>query len=259
MTSDKMLGSVRDNVSNHGAIESPFDTWRTACTCLILDRTFRGECDAIAQPFMLRSPHTGLAGHQGDVAMPYVRSLRQLFAVAALLMAGPLWAGNPILPVIVNASDDAYAFQSPGVGAPVTQTITLNFNANGTQGQAARISPIGISGSGYNIIGGSCVPGMTNTLDATIEPSCTVVVQYTPSAQAGNDGQLTISCQTIAATGGFTVTCTPGVGTGSISLLGSVLAAFVTRPAPMLDPKLLTMLAVLLLGVGTFAAARRNG
>jgi hypothetical protein len=190
--------------------------------------------------------------------MPYVRSLRKLFALAALLVAGPLWAGAVITPVIVNAADDAYAFQSPGVGTPVTQTITLNFNANGTQGEQALLAPIGITGSGYSIIGGSCVPGMTNTLDSTIRPSCTVVVQYTPSGQVGNNGQLTVNCQTLTAPGGFSVTCTPGVGTGSISLLGSVLAAL-SRPAPMLDPKLLTMLAVLLLGLGTYAAARRNG
>jgi hypothetical protein len=191
--------------------------------------------------------------------MPYVRSLRTLFALAALLVAGPLWAGAVIVtPVIVNAADDAYAFQSPGAGSPVTQTITLNFNANGTQGQSAQLAPIGITGSGYSIIGGSCVPGMSNTLDATVRPSCTVVVQYTPGGQTGNNGQLNISCQTLGAIGGFSVTCTPGVGSGSISLLGSVLAA-VTKSAPMLDPKLLTMLAVLLLGVGMYAAARRNG
>ncbi len=179
----------------------------------------------------------------------------RFLAVITFFLAGTSWAGIPLTPVIIQSADDAYAFASPGAGQPVSVPITLTFNANNTTAEAALLNTIGVSGTGYSVIGGTCMAG--TTVLGTVPSSCTVIVQYQPASSSANNGLLTINCSTIGVSGGFSVTCSPN--SGSISLLGSVLAAIATRPAPALDPRLLTLLAVLLLGVGTWFAARRNG
>jgi hypothetical protein len=188
--------------------------------------------------------------------MSRISMISRLSAVAVFLLAGTSWAGTPLVPVIVQSADDAYAFASPGAGQAITVPITLTFNANSTTAEAALLSAIGVSGSGYSVVGGTCIAG-TTALNASTPTSCTVIVQYQPASSSANNGLLTITCSTIGITGGFSVTCAPN--SGSISLLGSVLAAIATRPAPALDPRLLTLLAALLLGVGAYYAARRNG
>ena len=186
--------------------------------------------------------------------MSHLSMISRWLAVGAFSLAGTSWAGIPITPVIIQSADDAYAFASPGAGQAVSVPITLTFNANGTTAEAALLNTIGVSGTGYSVVGGTCVAG--TTVLGTVPSSCTVIVQYQPATSSANNGQLTINCRTIAITGGFSVTCSPN--SGSISLLGSVLAAIATHPAPALDPRLLTLLATLLLGIGAWFAARRN-
>ncbi len=195
--------------------------------------------------------------------MRHLHRLCCLATIAALSVASPLWAGVPAV-VGITSIDDAYLFQSPVVGTPVTTTITLNFNALGTTGLSALLSALTIGGtnaSDFAITGGTCMAGSTR-LDSG-NGSCTVIVKYTPPSTAAETALLAITCSTtVTATGGFSLICTNappnGNSSGSISLLGSALAAFTSVPAPILDPRLLTLLSVMLLGIGVYFAARRN-
>ncbi|HEX7917076.1 hypothetical protein [Rudaea sp.] len=187
---------------------------------------------------------------------------RCLLGILALLFHVPLYAGAIVATVNLKSLDDAYAFASSGT--PVTQTITLTFDANGSPtGFYALLNSLavqGVNAADFAIVpGGTCVPSPSMYLGTSPPSSCTVIVRYTPSSSAAENAQLAVNCSTIALIGGFTLNCAASQAgsTGTISLLGSTLAAAVGAPA--LSPTILTLLATLLIGAGTYFAARRNG
>ena len=186
---------------------------------------------------------------------------RRLLGILFLLCSAPLYAGAPVL-VNVLSLDDAYNLASPGVGTPITKTITLTFGANGAgPGIVALLNSLavkGVNAADFAIVpGGTCSAG---TMLGPSNPSCTVIVQYLPPSTANETAQLAVNCSTIGIIGGFTLTCGSSVTgtTGSMTLYGSALAALV-QSAPALDPKLLTLLATTRVGAGIYFAARRNG
>jgi hypothetical protein len=188
---------------------------------------------------------------------------RILLGLLALFFHLPLYAGAVLATVNLKSIDDAYAFASP-LGTPVTQTITLTFDANGAPtGFYALLNSLavqGVNAADFAIVpGGTCAPSPTMYLGTSPPSSCTVIVRYTPSSSAAENAQLAVNCSTIALIGGFTLNCAASQAgsTGTISLLGSTLAAAVS--APTLSPAILTLLATLLIAAGTYFAARRNG
>ncbi|MBS0487043.1 MAG: hypothetical protein JSS13_06865, partial [Proteobacteria bacterium] len=86
-----------------------------------------------------------------------------------------------------------------------------------------------------------------------------VIVQYKASSAAPENAQLTGTCQTVSlGVGGFTLNCNNASGQLA-SLAGTLLAALASAtPTPMLDPKALTALCVLLLGIGGYFASRKR-
>lgn len=185
---------------------------------------------------------------------------RCLLGVLALLFHVPLYAGA--LVTVNIKSLNPYSFASPG--SPVTQTITLNFDANGSPtGFYALLNSLavqGVNAADFAIVpGGTCVPSPSMYLGSSPPSSCTVFVRYTPSSSAPENAQLSVNCSTVALLGGFTLNCaqSPSGSTGAITLLGSTLAGAVGAPAS--SPAILTLLATLLIGAGTYFAARRNG
>lgn len=191
--------------------------------------------------------------------MSYHRCFRLLVALIALIAAPLSHAGSPV--VLVQSVDDGYNLVSPIVGTPATQTITLTLNLNGNPSyDMANLKPpvlAGANAADFAIVGGTCGTATNTLLDSTSMPSCTVIVRYTPPTTTAETAQLNISCTTTAAVGGFSITCDNT--TKSISLFGSALAAAQAVSAPVGDPRLLTMLAMVLAGAGTYFAMRRNG
>lgn len=179
----------------------------------------------------------------------------RIVAIAALLIALPAIAGAPTYVGI--GYPGSMSLTSPAVGTPgATQTITLNFQSNGTGGYSASLDALsvgGINAGDFAIVGGTCAAG--STLLNSGNQTCTVIVQYTPSTAAAESAQLNASCTTLGAVGGFVLTCN-GTSGGLSSLAGALLAALV--PLPFLDPKLLTALFALLLGVGVYYANRKQ-
>ena len=185
--------------------------------------------------------------------------LRTLLLIVVSVFASSAFAG--VAPIVgLTSPDDAYNLMSSAVANATTTTITVNFNSRGApDAYEALISTLAIQGTNaadFSILPSStCVAG-TTTLDST-DTSCTVVIQYRPSTANPESAQLAITCSTTAVTGGFSLVCSPD--TGSISLLGSVVAAITsTSTAPALDARMLTLLSVLMLGVGGYFAARRT-
>jgi hypothetical protein len=174
------------------------------------------------------------------------KSLLRLFSIlVALAFCVPSWAGVPIL-VTVTSPDDATNFNSSSVGTPVSATITFTGHSN-TPGQVAQLSGIGLSGTNaadFAITGGTCANG-TNLADGN---TCTVTIRYLPSSVPKETAQLNLN----------SLSCSNAGASGSYALYGFAAAALTAVSAPLLDPKLLTALSAMLLGLGVFFAARRN-
>jgi len=184
------------------------------------------------------------------------KSLLRLFSIfVALVFCAPLWAGVPIT-VTVTSADDATNFNSPIVGSPVSATITFTGHSN-APGEVAQLSGLGVSGmnaADFAITGGTCANG-TQLADGN---TCTVTIRYLPSSTANETAQLNLNCTIIAVLGGFSLTCNNAGATGSYALYGFAAAAVAAVSAPLLEPRLLTVLSTMLLGLGVFFAARRN-
>lgn len=182
--------------------------------------------------------------------------VRFFSTILALLGISPAWAGAPT--AIIGGSPTS--FTSSAIGSPVTQTVTLTFDAHGTSGLLAELTSLSFSGASakdFAIVGGTC-EGVGAVLSAS-NTTCTVVVQYTPSSSGAHAAQLNGACTTVSTLGGFTLLCNgPGLVGALTSLTGSVLAALVTTQAPFLEPKLLTILCFLLLGIGGYFARRKR-
>jgi hypothetical protein len=115
----------------------------------------------------------------------------------------------------------------------------------------------GANAGDFAIAGGTCQPNTTVLQPSPPGPaSCTVIVQYKASSAAPENAQLTGTCQTVSlGVGGFTLNCNNASGQLA-SLAGTLLA--VLAPTPMLDPRLLTVLCILLLGLGFYYASRKH-
>lgn len=184
------------------------------------------------------------------------KSLLRFFPIfVALAFSASSWAGVPIT-VSVTAPDDATNFNSPMVGSPVTATITFTGHSN-TPGEVAQLSGVGLSGTNaadFAITGGTCANG-TNLADGN---TCTVTIRYLPSSVPKETAQLNLTCTIVAVLGGFSLSCNNAGASGSYALYGFAAQALAAVSAPLLDPKLLTALSTMLLGLGVFFAARRN-
>ena len=186
--------------------------------------------------------------------MSLLQRYRYLFAVLALFVCASAWAGTPIVGILTGP---AVNFTSTGVGTPTTQTVTLTFGAFGTTGVGASLDALSFTGSNANdfaIVGGTCAAG--TTVLSSGNTSCTVIVRYTPSTAADEAAALDGSCTTVGLVGGFSLSCN-GVSGQLFALIGAVVAA-VLGPIPMLDPKMLTLLCSLLLGIGVYFASRKR-
>jgi hypothetical protein len=186
--------------------------------------------------------------------MRLIQRYRYLCAVLAMFVCACASAGVPTSVQIFGGGTTN--FSSSGVGVPTTQTITLTFGANGTQAEGASLTALTFAGANagdFAIIGGTCAAGTTVLADGN--NTCTVVVRYTPSTSASESGELDGSCTTVGISGGFTLSCN-GTSGGLMSLVGAVVAAVIALP--MLDPKILTLLCAMLLGIGVCFASRKQ-
>jgi len=184
-------------------------------------------------------------------------SFRRLAALAifGLVAASPAWAGNPT--VSIFATPVPAQFSSTGVNHPVTQTVTVTFGSSGVQGFAALLGAFSFQGTNpadFAVVGGTCQPGTTQLDNSTT--SCTVIVQYTPSSGAAENAQLFASCTTVGIVGGIIVNCN-GTSQELDPVTGSVVAAVLSQ-LPTLDPRLLTLLATLVVGIGAYFATRKT-
>ena len=184
--------------------------------------------------------------------MKMLRCVHVVFAVVAFLAPALSFAGNPV--AIVGSGNTN--FSAPR-GGSTTQTLTLTFQENGNTGAQASVDFLDFSGPNANdfaIVGGTCQTNVTK-LD-TNNPTCTVIVQFTPSTNASEQADFEGSCTQVNAVGGFVLSCNDNTQTIQ-SLVGNVLAAIVTS-LPFLDPRMVTALCVLFLVIGGYFAGRRK-
>jgi hypothetical protein len=184
--------------------------------------------------------------------MKVLRCVHVMFAVALFLVPGLSFAGNPV--AIIGTGNTN--FSAPRGGSS-TQTFTLTFSAQGNSaGTSAALNFLGFSGpnaTDFAIVGGTCAPGTTQLNSTT--PTCTVIVQFTPSTSTTETAAFQGSCTQVNVAGGFVLSCNGNTGTIQ-SLVGTVLAAIVQLP--FLDPRLVTALCVMILMIGGYFAGRRK-
>lgn len=187
--------------------------------------------------------------------MRYSLWIARVVAVSGLLLASPVFAGMTTSNIfggsIVN-------FTSPGIGVSgPTQTITLNYGGPLNGAQLTALTLAGANAGDFAIVGGTCQPNTTVLQPAPPGPaSCTVIVQYKAGSASPESAQLNGTCQTVSlGIGGYSLACT-GASGQLASLAGTLLAAL--APTPMLDPRLLTALCLLLLGFGFYYANRKH-
>jgi hypothetical protein len=183
-------------------------------------------------------------------------SFRRLLVLAGLELAAAssAWAGTPV--VLLNANPTSAQFTSPGLTTPVTQTITLTFSDNGNPTFGAQLNALSFLGGNaadFAIVGGTCQPGTTVLSDTST--TCTIVVQYTPSTRGTENSSLVGTCTSVGLPGGLSFVCN---GTSqTVSLLNGAVAAALAQ-LPTLGPRLMTLLATLLVGVGAWFATRKR-
>jgi len=184
--------------------------------------------------------------------MKMLRCVHIVFAVASFVAPALCFAGGPV--AIIGSGNTT--FSAPHGGSS-TQTLTLTFSAQGEpSGTSAAVNFLGFSGpnaTDFAIVGGTCAPGTTQLNSTT--PTCTVIVQFTPSTNTTETEAFTGSCTQVNVAGGFILSCNGNTGTIQ-SLSGTVLAALVQLP--FLDPRLVTALCVMILMIGGYFAGRRK-
>ncbi len=185
--------------------------------------------------------------------MKVLRCTHVLFAVAAFLAPALSFAGNPV--AIIGSGNTS--FSAPH-GGSATQTLTLNFSSQGNAASAEAsldfLTFAGPNATDFAIVGGTCAPNTTKL--STTTPTCTVIVQFTPSSNGAESALFQGSCTQVNAIGGFTLSCNDNTGT-ILSLAGAALAAAITQ-LPFLDPRLVTALCVMFLMIGGYFAGRRK-
>lgn len=182
--------------------------------------------------------------------------VRAVALFSGCIFAGPLLAGNP---TGLFTNPDALTFTSPALNTgSVTQTFTVGLLDNGNQGEGSKIGTFSFNTGNpqdFAIVGGTCIQN-TTVLDDTVTPTCTVIVQYTPSTTGSEQANFNATCTSVGLPGGFSINCD---GTsGQLGLVFGSILAILTQQAPALDPKLLTLLATMVMGMGAYFAARKS-
>lgn len=189
--------------------------------------------------------------------MFHANCFKYIVAVVGLTLGSPAFAGITSTTIFGGSITD---LDSPGIGSPgPTQTITLTFGG-GSPGYGAQLTALSLAGanaSDFAIVGGTCQPNTTILQSAPPGPgSCTVIVQYTASSANPANAELNGSCSTVAlGVGGYSISCDTAMGQLA-ALTGTLLAALVATP--MLDPRTLTALCLLMLLVGVYFASRKR-
>jgi hypothetical protein len=187
--------------------------------------------------------------------MRYLLWISRAVAVAGMLLASPAFAGIATTSILGTSAVTNLTSPGAGVFGP-TQTITLNYGGPTNGAQLTSLALAGVNASDFAIVGGTCQPNTTVLQPSPGPTSCTVIVQYKASSASPESAQLTGTCQTVSlGVGGFSLSCT-GASGQLASLAGTLLAALVSTP--MLDPKTLTVLCLLLLGIGYHYASRKR-
>jgi hypothetical protein len=123
-------------------------------------------------------------------------------------------------------------------------------------GSAARVTLIGLApGSDFQVTGGTCVAGVTTFINPT--DSCTIDLQFTPTANGVRTGTLTVDCAPVVVIGGIAITCdldTQSITNIALSGIGGFLASL---PIPALGRYEVTALAMLLFAFAAWSMRRK--
>ena len=183
--------------------------------------------------------------------------MKRLITLVVLVLAAPgVRAGAPVVNTILT--DRVPPYLIPLSGAPVAPGFSANEAVvlSKGSGAASLITSIGLApGSDFQLTGGTCVQNVT----ALVNPgdSCTINVQFAPTATGVRTGTLIVDCSPLPAPGGISITCdtnTQTLANIALSGLGALLASWAV---PAVGRHELTALAMLLFALAAWSLRRK--
>ena len=181
---------------------------------------------------------------------------RLVTLVILVLAASHAQAGAPVATTILTDSVPPYLLPSSGAPVPIggtaTRTVVLSKGTGGTP----RITLFGLApGSDFQITGGTCVAGVTTFVNPA--DSCTIDLEFSPTASGPRAGTLTVDCQPVVVIGGISITCdldSQSITNIALSGLGALLASWAV---PAVGRHELTALALLLFALAAWSMRRK--
>lgn len=182
--------------------------------------------------------------------------MKRLLALVVLLASSLVHAGAPVTTILTDRVPP-YLVPSTGTPVPVGDSATATVVLSKGSGSAARVVLINLlPGSDFQVTGGTCVPNVTTFVNPT--DSCTIDLQFAPTAPGVRSGTLQVDCTPIVVIGGIAINCDLDLGTiASLALsgIGGLLASSV--PVPTLGRHEVTGLALLLFALALWSLRRR--
>jgi hypothetical protein len=177
----------------------------------------------------------------------------------ATLLMGNVQAGVPVVgyltgnPTQMAASPLATKdFGSSPVGTPVAgaqETVTVDLSGGG------QLQITGIAATGdFSVTGGTCTNPSTTYSNGN---TCTLDLQFAPTAVGTRNGQLNVTCQVVAAAIGVVGVLCDGNTYPAYNLTGNGLLAAIAQAIPTLGREGITLLALMMIVVSLFALRRR--
>ena len=183
--------------------------------------------------------------------------MKRLIALVVLVLAAPVvQAGVTVATTILTDSIPPYLLPSSGAPVPLGGSAPGTVVLSKGTGNAARITVFGLTpGSDFQITGGTCVAGVTTFINPT--DSCTIDLQFTPTASGVRAGTLTVDCAPVVVIGGISITCDLDTGTIANIALSGIGEFLASLPIPALGRYELTALAMLLFALATWSMRRK--
>ena len=183
--------------------------------------------------------------------------MKRFLALVALVASPLVHAGAPIVTTINTDRTPPYLVPLGGAPVAVGDSATASVVLSKGTGSAARVALINLlPGRDFSVTGGPCVAGVTTFVHPT--DSCTIDLQFAPTASGTRSGTLQVDCTPVVVIGGIAINCDldlQSIATIALSGIGGILAS--TVPVPTLGPNELTALALALFALALWSLRRR--
>jgi len=183
--------------------------------------------------------------------------MKRLLALLILVLAAPgVRAGAPVVTTILTDRVPPYLLPSSGAPVPLGSSAPGTIVLSKGAGSAARVTLLDLApGSDFQVTGGTCVAGVTTFINPT--DSCTVDLEFSPTANGPRAGTLSVDCAPVVVIGGIAITCDLNTQTITNIALSGIGGFVASLPVPAVGRHELTALAMLLFALAAWSLRRK--